>query len=89
MKWKTRVRQIDAMKARHRGQRYRVPLPDLSYEVRGAPMSHTIPAGAAPPREAPAGSKRFASGTTHKQGPMLLTPGMIANEMQFIGGRKV
>jgi hypothetical protein len=33
-------------------------------------------------------SKQFASGTTHKRGPQLLTPGMIANEMQFIGGKK-
>jgi hypothetical protein len=88
MNWKRLQRQIEEL--RRRTPKYRVPLPDLSYEVRGAPLSNviSIPGSWTGRRQPASGSKTFAVGHSHKQGFELLTPAMQKNDLRWMGGAK-
>jgi len=88
-RWKRLSHEIEVLKLRFRKNPYRAPFPDLKVEQNVAPVGNSFGDGRTPHKTQPAGAKQFATGTTHKQGPMLLTDGMIKNEMQFIGGKKV
>lgn len=88
MNWKRRAAEIDRLKRKHRGSRYKVPMPDLSIDNKAAPTSDrfTPTMGV---RSLPADAHEFPIGNLHKQGPMLVTEGMIANgELKFLGGKK-
>lgn len=63
-----------------------IPFPDLTCASHAPPTSDHIP-GSAPPRTLP--KTNLPVGNLHKQGPILITPGMIANnELTYLGGRK-
>lgn len=89
MNWKTLERQIRELRFRHQGERYRVPMPDLSFERRGPPCRNVIPRGSCTPARTPApGSKQFATGHSHKQGLEMITPAMEKNDLEYLGGKK-
>ena len=86
VQWKKRAREIEKL----RGQvpRYRSPFPDLSVEQKTASCGCGF-AKVSGKRFLPADAKQFSIGQSHKQGPQLITEGMIRNgELQFLGGRK-
>jgi hypothetical protein len=89
MNWKTLERQIRELKLRHRGDRYRPPMPDLSFDRRGSPCRNVIPRGSCTALKTPApGSKQFAIGDNHKQGLERLTSAMIQHDLEYLGGKK-
>jgi hypothetical protein len=87
MRWKKRLDEISRLKKKYQGNRWTAPFPDLKVE-RGPP---SLGDGFAPVgglRELPVDAKQFPVGLNHKQGTELLTPAMIANDLQWLGGRK-
>ena len=88
MKWKNRLREIEALKAKHRGSKYKVELPTLKIDHNPAKLGN----GFAPikgKKSLPKDAKNFPVGNSHKQGTQLVTEGMIKNgELAFMGGKK-
>jgi len=93
MKWKSRQREILKLKAKLKGHRYHVPLPDLSCNNphslapcgnQFAPIHDRAKTSAHHPDANPQ-----PIGNPHKSGLILVTPGMIANgELKYLGGKK-
>ena len=88
MKWKNRQKEIEKLRKKLKGQRTPIPFPDLKCESRAAPLSNRVTPRIGK-KELPADAHQFPVGNSHKQGPMLITPGMIAGgELQYMGGKK-
>ena len=87
-KWSRLLSEIAMLKKRK--VKFRVPMPDLSCESRGVPASDVIAIRGhwTPARSRPPGAKQFAVGHSHKQGLELLTPNMVKNDLQHMGGKK-
>ena len=88
MKWKARLKEIERLKKR-RGAGWKNPLPDLSVEQRTAPLGNQFAPIHGAKKSLPPDAKIFPSATLHKQGPIMLTPAMVKQEMQYVGGKKV
>ncbi len=86
MRWKRRVAEIRRLRDEHAGNGWKVPFPDLSVEQRTAPCGCGF---AATPRKKnlPKDARQFPVGNSHKQGPELITPGMMS-QLEYLGGKK-
>lgn len=84
MKWKARQREIEALRKKHAGVKWRAPMPDLSVEQRTAPCGNRF-GKTTGKKELPPDAKIFPVGHSHKQGLQLITPGTHLPDM---GGRK-
>lgn len=88
MRWKSRCKQIETLKARFKGQRWHPSFPDLSVEQRTSPTSDII-SNITYGKGVPKGAATFPVGHNHKQGCELITPAMIAGgNLEFMGGKK-
>jgi hypothetical protein len=87
MKWKSRSREIIRLQEKYKGVKYRVAFPDLSVERRGPPTGNYF-GPISGKRTIPVGAKAYPVGHSHKQGIELLTPNMLKNELQYLGGKK-
>lgn len=77
------------LKAKH--PRFKIDrFPDLSVEQRTAPTSDLSGArgGSTAKRQMPHDAKRFPVGNLHKQGPVLMSPDAIKNDLQWYSGKK-
>jgi hypothetical protein len=87
VKWKKRQEELQGLKKKYQGQKWKTPFPDLSVESDAPPCSNSfspIKYSRGPPPDA----KKFPVGNNHKQGPELLTPDMVKNYMKYMGGKK-
>ena len=88
MKWKSRAKEIQKLKLKHKGNRYKVPFPNLKMDHNPAPLSNRFTTTLGKKERHP-DAHQFPVGNSHKQGPMLITPGMIAGgELRHLGGKK-
>ena len=88
MKWKNRAAEIQRLKLKYRGNKYKVPFPDLKFEQNVAPLSNRFTQTMGK-KELPPDANKFPVGNSHKQGTVLITPGMIeSGQLQYMGGKK-
>jgi hypothetical protein len=88
VKWKKRLREIEGLRAKHRGSRFKNAFPDLRVES-GAPACSNAFFPVIPRRKGPPpGAREFPVGHSHKQGMQLITPAQLETELQYLGGKK-
>lgn len=86
MKWKKRLKELEALRAKYGKGSYRHPFPDLSVEQRTSPTSDMSGArgGSIAKRPAMPQQHGLLVGTPHKQGPMVLA----REDLPWAGGKK-
>jgi hypothetical protein len=84
MKWSSRLRELSRM--RRRTPRWKEPLPDLSI-VTNAPLCGCGFSRILGRKTLPPDAKQFPIGNSHKQGPMLVSPGMLS-DLEHLSGKK-
>ena len=87
MKWSSRQREIQRLKAKHAGERWRNILPDLSCPSRAPPCGGKF-GPVIGKRMLPADAKQFPIGHTHKSGLEMITPGMMPH-LSALSGKKM
>jgi hypothetical protein len=87
MKWKRRLREIEQLRRKHKGVKYKVELPDLKVEHNVAQLSNSF-VPVLGKKSLPKGAKCYSVGHSHKQGLEMLTPDMLKNDLQFMSGKK-
>lgn len=82
MHWKKREREIARLRAKHAGQRYRVPIPDLKVEQRTAPLGNGFDKTEG--RREKGRVPGLIVDHLHKQGMQVISK----EDVQWAGGRK-